>query len=53
LRTDDKHIRAQLTILDNIQAQSVVAFIHSRVFRADALFIRAESTVGARERAMP
>jgi uncharacterized membrane protein len=26
----------------------VVAFIHNRVFRTDALFIRAENTVGAR-----
>ena len=32
--------------------QAVVAFIYNRVFCADALFIRAENTVGARERAM-
>jgi hypothetical protein len=48
LRTDEKHIRAQSTILDKIQSQTVVAFIHNPVFRADVFFIRAEDRVGAR-----
>jgi hypothetical protein len=33
------------------QAPAVVAFIHNRVFGADALFIRSKNTAGARERA--
>jgi hypothetical protein len=39
---------AQSTILDKTQSQTVVAFIHNRVFRTDAPFIRTENTVGAR-----
>jgi hypothetical protein len=48
LRADEKHIRTQSAILDKTQSRSVVAFIHNRVFRTDALFIRAENAVGAR-----
>jgi hypothetical protein len=32
---------------------SALVFIHNRVFCADALFIRTENAVGARERARP
>jgi hypothetical protein len=48
LRADEKHIRAQSTILYKGNPQAVVAFIHNRVFCTDALFIRTENTVGAR-----
>jgi len=48
LCTDEKHIRAQLRISEKKQTQTALAFIHNRAFCADALFIRTESTVGAR-----
>jgi len=47
LRTDEKRIRAQSTILFNPPCTVFVAN-NNRVFCADALFIRAENTVGAR-----
>jgi hypothetical protein len=46
LRTDEKHIRTQSAILYN--PKTAFAFIQNRVYRADALFIRSENTVGAR-----
>ena len=35
-------------ILYKSQPQTLLGFIHNRVFRTDALFIRTENTVGAR-----
>jgi len=43
LRTDEKHIRAQSTIL--YKSQTVFAFIHNRVFGADEKRIRTKNTV--------
>ncbi|MHB8667853.1 MAG: hypothetical protein ACYC7B_10120 [Burkholderiales bacterium] len=48
LRANEKRIRAQSTISYKEPPQTVAAFIHNRVFCADALFIRTENTVGAR-----
>jgi hypothetical protein len=41
-------VEQQRSFSDKNQPQTAVAFIHNRVFRADALFIRTENTVGAR-----
>jgi hypothetical protein len=48
LRADEKHIRTQSAILYKSNSKPVLFLIHNRVFCADALFIRAENTVGAR-----
>jgi len=48
LRTDKERIRAQSAISHKGKPQAVVAFIHNRVFRTDAFFIRTENPVGAR-----
>jgi len=48
LRTDEKRIRAQSTILCKCHPKSPLGFIHNRDFCADALLIRAEIAVGAR-----
>ena len=48
LRADEKHIRTQSAILHKDNPKPGLFLIHNRVFCADALFIRAESTVGAR-----
>jgi hypothetical protein len=48
---DEKHIRAPSTILDKTPNQAALGFIHNRDFCTDALFIRTEIMVGARERA--
>jgi len=53
LRTDEKHIRAQSTILDKTHPKPVVAFFHNRVFGTDTLFIRTKNTVGARSAQSP
>jgi hypothetical protein len=47
LRTDEKHIRAQSTILDKNSAEPFW-FLFITVFSARIVFIRAENTVGAR-----
>jgi hypothetical protein len=47
LRTDEKHIRAQSAIL-NKTPNAVFGVNHNRAFCTDVLFIRTESTVGAR-----
>jgi hypothetical protein len=52
LRADEKHIRTQSAILYN-PPTLFFGVNHNRVFCADALFIRTENTVGARERASP
>ena len=48
LRADEKHIRTQSAILHKDNPKPGLFLIHNRVFCADALFIRAESTVDAR-----
>jgi len=47
LRTDEKRIRAQSTILYK-SPPTAFAFIHNRIFCTDAFFIRTENAVGAR-----
>jgi hypothetical protein len=53
LRTDEKRIRAQSTILGKCQLKSPLGFFQNRVFRADGFFIRTENTVGARSAQWP
>jgi hypothetical protein len=38
LRTDEKHVRTQSAILHKNQPQTVVAFIHNRVFGTDRFY---------------
>ena len=45
------YIELQLSSLYGCNPQAAAGFTHNRVFCADALFIRTENTVGARERA--
>jgi len=43
-----EHIELRLSILYKEPSQTASAFVHSRVFGTDALFIRTKNTVGAR-----
>jgi len=47
LRADEKHIRAQSAIL-NKTLDAVFGVYRNRAFCTDVIFIRTESTVGAR-----
>jgi hypothetical protein len=51
LRTDEKHIRAQSTILDKSKPKPLLP-LSGTVFLVRMVSIRTKNTVGARERAM-